>query len=73
MFKKIIATIGMLTGAYWVGKVVGAKFGAKAVLDSYADVIPDDTFEIKLVDNKKCVFSTTAKKKEGAFEYVRQV
>ena len=61
-FKKALVIAGALVAAYFVGKVGGAKVGAKAVLDTYADNIPDDTFTVKLVDNAICTVTTVAKK-----------
>ena len=61
-FKKIIMIAGALAGTYLVGKLVGAKFGAEAVLNKYSELIPDDTFTVTLVDNKAYSVTTIAKK-----------
>ena len=54
--------VGMVIGAYWLGKTKGARLGAKAVMDTYADNIPEDTFTIKILDNAVCTLTATAKK-----------
>lgn len=60
--KKVFVIAGAIMTAYLVGKVSGARIGAKAVLDTYEDKIPDDTFTVKLVDNVACTVTTVAKK-----------
>lgn len=60
--KNIFAVATVAVGAYWIGKMVGANAGAKAVLNKYTDVISDEQFEVKLVDNALASLTVTAKK-----------
>ena len=60
--KKVVGFACALVGAYWVGKIVGVNDGAKDVLTKYADVIPDDTTTVNVVNNALITMSVTAKK-----------
>ena len=62
--KTIAKIVGVCVGSYWIGKMVGASIGAKAVLNKYTDVIPEDAFEVKLVDNAVVSLTVTAKKRK---------
>jgi hypothetical protein len=60
--KKVIGFACALVGAYFVGKIVGVNDGAKAVLDKYAENIPDESTTVNLVNNALVTMSVTAKK-----------
>lgn len=64
--KNIITMGALLIGTYWTGKIVGAHEGAKAALDKYGDLIPDEEITVKLIDKAKYVMSVTAKKAKGS-------
>lgn len=61
--KNAFVIASMCVGAYWIGKIAGATVGAKAVLNQYTDVIPDERFEVKLIDN--AIASLTVNTKKG--------
>ena len=62
--KRIIITSLILSGTYWLGKMIGTYHGAKIALDKYKDIIPDEKITIDLVNNKHLSMSVIAKKEK---------
>lgn len=61
-FKKVVKFACALVGAYWVGKLIGVNDGAKAVLNKYGDVIPDDSVTVNVMNNALLAMTVTTKK-----------
>ena len=63
--KKVIITAGVIGGVYLIGKAVGAHDTAKAMLDEYADVIPENSLTINVLNKAGFKMSVTAVKGES--------